>query len=114
MLCAICKDVRHDLRPVSNRPPLADRGFIMQTPRLMFAIFAAAGLSAAIAGCGGGGGSSGGQTTTCGNSKLDAGENCDDGNSSANDGCSVTCQVESGWSCYTLGAPCVAAGCSDG
>ena len=35
----------------------------------------------------------------CGNSVLDPGEQCDDGNSSNGDGCSDTCQVESGWTC---------------
>lgn len=87
----------------------------MQKPRLVVAVVAALGLGAAIAGCGGGGGggSSGGQSL-CGNSQIDAGENCDDGNSNANDGCSATCQVESGWACYALGTPCVAAGCGDG
>ena len=35
----------------------------------------------------------------CGNSVLDPGEQCDDGNTSNGDGCSNTCQVESGWTC---------------
>lgn len=35
----------------------------------------------------------------CGNSVMEAGETCDDGNASNGDGCSMTCQVESGWSC---------------
>jgi deleted-in-malignant-brain-tumors protein 1 len=35
--------------------------------------------------------------TTCGNSVIDAGEECDDSNSLANDGCSSTCQVEPGF-----------------
>lgn len=39
------------------------------------------------------------QGATCGNSVLDAGEQCDDGNNSAGDGCSATCQVESGFQC---------------
>jgi cysteine-rich repeat protein len=35
----------------------------------------------------------------CGNALLDAGESCDDGDFAGGDGCSATCQVESGWSC---------------
>jgi cysteine-rich repeat protein len=35
----------------------------------------------------------------CGNSVLDGGEQCDDGNTGNGDGCSNACQVESGWSC---------------
>jgi cysteine-rich repeat protein len=35
----------------------------------------------------------------CGNSVLDEGEQCDDGNIFGGDGCSTTCQVESGWEC---------------
>ncbi len=35
----------------------------------------------------------------CGNSVLDGGEQCDDGNSSVGDGCSNTCQTEDGYSC---------------
>jgi cysteine-rich repeat protein len=35
----------------------------------------------------------------CGNSILDPGEQCDDGNATPGDGCSETCQVESGYQC---------------
>jgi len=35
----------------------------------------------------------------CGNSSLESGEACDDGNETAEDGCSDTCQVEDGWEC---------------
>jgi cysteine-rich repeat protein len=35
----------------------------------------------------------------CGDSILDDGETCDDGNTAGGDGCSATCEVESGWSC---------------
>lgn len=35
----------------------------------------------------------------CGDGILDLGEMCDDGNASAGDGCSATCQVESGFAC---------------
>ncbi|MBI3783798.1 MAG: DUF4215 domain-containing protein [Deltaproteobacteria bacterium] len=42
----------------------------------------------------------------CGNGHLDSGETCDDGNATANDGCSATCHTESGWQCTTPGAAC--------
>jgi cysteine-rich repeat protein len=32
--------------------------------------------------------------SACGNGALDAGEECDDGNTTAGDGCSPTCQNE--------------------
>jgi len=35
----------------------------------------------------------------CGNSVIDPGEQCDDGNNFINDGCSNTCQIEDGWQC---------------
>ncbi len=35
----------------------------------------------------------------CPNSRTGAGETCDDGNATNLDGCSSTCQIESGWSC---------------
>ena len=35
----------------------------------------------------------------CGDGVLDPGETCDDGNGDSGDGCSSTCQVESGWNC---------------
>ena len=40
----------------------------------------------------------------CGNSILDPGEQCDDGNGAPGDGCSDTCQVEPGFEC-TLPVP---------
>ncbi len=51
---------------------------------------------------------------TCGNAVLDPGETCDDGNTTASDGCSAQCKLEPGWKCPTLGAACTAAGCGDG
>ncbi len=50
----------------------------------------------------------------CGNAVVDPGEQCDDGNTTATDGCSATCAIEKGWKCPTAGAACVAAGCGDG
>ncbi|MFA5059773.1 MAG: right-handed parallel beta-helix repeat-containing protein [Candidatus Omnitrophota bacterium] len=35
--------------------------------------------------------------TVCGNAVIEAGEQCDDGNSSGGDGCSAICQVEQGY-----------------
>ncbi len=37
--------------------------------------------------------------SNCGNSTLDGGEQCDDGNGAGGDGCSATCQVEDGFVC---------------
>lgn len=39
------------------------------------------------------------QGPVCGNSILEAGEACDDGNGLGGDGCSATCQIEDGWTC---------------
>jgi cysteine-rich repeat protein len=39
----------------------------------------------------------------CGNGVIETGEGCDDDNTANGDGCSSSCQVESGWICY--GAP---------
>ena len=49
----------------------------------------------------------------CGNSVIEAGETCDDGNAAAADGCDATCKIEPGWKCPTVGAACIAAGCGD-
>jgi fibro-slime domain-containing protein len=54
-------------------------------------------------------------TMTCGNGKLDPGEQCDDGNTVGGDGCTPLCQIEKGWTCPTPGQPCVRdAVCGDG
>ncbi|HEX9852786.1 MAG TPA: DUF4215 domain-containing protein, partial [Woeseiaceae bacterium] len=37
--------------------------------------------------------------SNCGNGVINGGEQCDDGNDFIGDGCSNTCQVESGWQC---------------
>jgi cysteine-rich repeat protein len=39
------------------------------------------------------------QPPICGDSTLDIGEMCDDGNSTNGDGCSASCQVEAGFAC---------------
>lgn len=43
--------------------------------------------------------SSSSQAPVCGNGVRQTGETCDDGDTTAGDGCSATCTVESGWSC---------------
>ncbi|MCY1001153.1 DUF4215 domain-containing protein [Myxococcus sp. MISCRS1] len=49
----------------------------------------------------------------CGNGLLDEGEQCDDGDTTANDGCSATCTVETGYSCAGQPSAC-AVTCGDG
>ena len=53
------------------------------------------------------------EPTACGNSVLDAGETCDDGNKTAGDGCSGGCQIEMGWDCPE-GKNCREVVCGDG
>ena len=38
----------------------------------------------------------------CGNGVLDPGEQCDDGNKTAGDGCSAICQIPAGWTLHRL------------
>lgn len=38
----------------------------------------------------------------CGNGTLETGEQCDDGNTNNNDGCSANCELENGFFCYGL------------
>jgi len=85
-------------------------------------------LLLSIVGCGGGGGHGpdagidgtpvmidAAPQLPCGNGVLDTGEQCDDGNTTASDGCDATCHVETGFVCPTAGAPCVReAFCGDG
>jgi len=54
------------------------------------------------------------QAPGCGNSVVDVGESCDDGNGQSGDGCSSACAVEPGYKCTVTGAACVAAACGDG
>lgn len=42
----------------------------------------------------------------CGNSVIDIGEQCDDGNSIGSDGCSNMCMIESGWRCEGQPSKC--------
>ncbi len=56
-----------------------------------------------------GNGGSGGEglvATACGNSTVDDGESCDDGNATPGDGCSGVCRIESGYICPSPGSPC--------
>jgi fibro-slime domain-containing protein len=54
-------------------------------------------------------------TLRCGDGILSFGEFCDDGNLTANDGCSAACQVEAGFICPTPGRTCTRlAVCGDG
>ncbi len=50
----------------------------------------------------------------CGDSRRSRNESCDDGNATGGDGCSLTCEVETGWICAIDGAVCNAARCGDG
>ena len=45
-------------------------------------------------------------SVSCGNGTLEAGEQCDDGNTDNGDGCSRICQLEANWICPTPGQPC--------
>ena len=45
-------------------------------------------------------------TLTCGDGKIQGLESCDDGNTTSGDGCSSLCQVEPGWVCPVVDAPC--------
>lgn len=52
---------------------------------------------------------------TCGDGIIERSEQCDDGNTQNNDGCSRLCQIEANWSCPTEGKPCEYAGvCGNG
>jgi fibro-slime domain-containing protein len=42
----------------------------------------------------------------CGNSVIDNGETCDDGNAKSGDGCDGTCKTENGFICPVPGQPC--------
>jgi fibro-slime domain-containing protein len=46
-------------------------------------------------------------TSVCGDGVVEAGEQCDDGNSVPGDGCSGVCQIEPGYSCPVAGQSCV-------
>lgn len=47
-----------------------------------------------------------GPISVCGNSLVEMGELCDDGNAAGGDGCSAACMVEPGYECMHVGMPC--------
>jgi cysteine-rich repeat protein len=51
-------------------------------------------------------------SVTCGDRKVDEGEQCDDGDRADGDGCDGTCNQEAGWTC--TGAPSVCVKCGNG
>jgi len=51
---------------------------------------------------------------TCGNAKVESGEQCDDGNKSGGDGCSAACTIESGFRCQTVFRRSCCSRCGDG
>lgn len=66
-------------------------------------------------GAGGSGGTAGtGMGGSAGAPACGTFEQCDDGNTSASDGCSDTCVPEEGYVCYEPGAPCTVAVCGNG
>ncbi len=61
----------------------------------------------------GGTGGTGGSPSVCGDGAITSGEECDDDNAVAGDGCSPACAIEPGWSC--AGEPSVCSEtCGDG
>jgi|GEM_PF-1932030 len=51
---------------------------------------------------------------TCGDSVISPTENCDDGNTTAGDGCSASCKIEPGFQCLVPGMPCTPSTCGNG
>ena len=49
----------------------------------------------------------------CGNGDIEETEECDDGDTDGEDGCSGTCQIESGWACTSEPSSCTT-DCGDG
>ncbi|MCX4240502.1 RCC1 domain-containing protein [Paraliomyxa miuraensis] len=54
-----------------------------------------------------------GVTAMCGDGAVDDGEDCDDGNTDSDDGCSATCEQEAGFMCGGEPSTCAAV-CGDG
>ncbi len=59
-----------------------------------------------VDGCAGGACDDATPTPLCGDSMIEPGEQCDDGNANSGDGCSSSCQLETGYHCQTPGSPC--------
>jgi fibro-slime domain-containing protein len=53
-----------------------------------------------------------GPITRCGDGRLEAGEECDDGNHTSGDGCSANCRVEPAYACSTPTCAADGSGCS--
>lgn len=53
------------------------------------------------------------EISACGDGDVISGETCDDGNTTAGDGCSPTCQPEAGFVCTGSPSDCVAGSCAD-
>jgi fibro-slime domain-containing protein len=47
-----------------------------------------------------------GAVPACGDARVDPGEDCDDGNTTAADGCDATCKIEMGYTCPIPGTKC--------
>lgn len=47
-----------------------------------------------------------GAAPACGDARVDPGESCDDGNTTAGDGCDAACKVETGYTCPIPGTKC--------
>jgi len=62
----------------------------------------------------GDGGTGGSMDPECGDSTIDTGENCDDGDMTGGDGCSATCQEEAGFDCGTSEPSVCTPVCGDG
>ena len=54
------------------------------------------------------------RTPTCGDGIIEGAETCDDGDAQPGDGCSDTCQVETGWLCTGTPSLCRETLCGDG
>jgi len=67
-----------------------------------------------IRGSGGSGGAGGSGMGGMGGGSYGSYEQCDDGNTSASDGCDGACEVEPGFACWEPGTPCHAIVCGDG
>lgn len=55
-----------------------------------------------------------GPSAVCGDSTTEGSEACDDGNTTAGDGCSPACALEPGWSCTTASPSSCETTCGDG
>ncbi|MFO0662183.1 MAG: DUF4215 domain-containing protein [Polyangiaceae bacterium] len=67
---------------------------------------AGSGGVAGTGGVAGVGGSAGTISSQCNDGQITSSEQCDDGNNNDGDGCSSTCQIESGWECGGTPSEC--------